>query len=134
MFDWARNKPLLLDRSSKWPFFTEEKPANYFFRTKHIFFDIVAAIILIRACFLHKKWSFPLKIFSVNVTKSAVSCGFCHIYWRNPSWKISFFVQWHSIFTVAFFTFSTITFTYHYFIYILIFFCIFLIFLIIIGV
>ena len=28
---------------------------------------------------LHKKWSFPLKISSVNVTKSAVSCGFGHI-------------------------------------------------------
>ena len=25
---------------------------------------------------LHKKWSFPLRIFSVNVTKSAVSFGF----------------------------------------------------------
>ena len=33
---------------------------------------------------LHKKWSFPLRISSVNVTKSAVSCGFDHIYWRNP--------------------------------------------------
>ena len=33
---------------------------------------------------LHKKWSFPLKISSVNVTKSAISCGFGHIYWRNP--------------------------------------------------
>ena len=32
---------------------------------------------------LHKKWSFPLKISSVNVTKSAVSWGFGHIYWRN---------------------------------------------------
>ena len=31
-----------------------------------------------------KKWSFPLRISSVNVTKSAVSCGFGHIYWRNP--------------------------------------------------
>ena len=30
---------------------------------------------------LHKQWSFPLKISSVN-------------YWRNPSWKTSFFVQW----------------------------------------
>ena len=30
-----------------------------------------------------KKWSFPLRISSVNVTKSAVSCGFGHIYWRN---------------------------------------------------
>ena len=33
---------------------------------------------------LHKKWSFPLRMSSVNVTKSAVSCGFGHIYWRNP--------------------------------------------------
>ena len=33
---------------------------------------------------LHKKWSFPLRISSVNVTKSAVSCGFGHLYWRNP--------------------------------------------------
>ena len=32
---------------------------------------------------LHKKWSFPLKISSANVTKSAVSWGFGHIYWRN---------------------------------------------------
>ena len=32
---------------------------------------------------LHKKWSFPIKIFSVNVTKSARNCGFSHIYWRN---------------------------------------------------
>ena len=33
---------------------------------------------------LHRKWSFLLRISSVNVTKSAVSCGFGHIYWRNP--------------------------------------------------
>ena len=32
---------------------------------------------------LHKKWSFPLRISSVNKTKSAVSCGFGHIYWKN---------------------------------------------------
>ena len=32
---------------------------------------------------LHKKWSFPLRISSVNVTKSAVSRGFGHIFWRN---------------------------------------------------
>ena len=32
---------------------------------------------------LHKKWSFPLRISSVNVTKSAVSCRFGHIYWRK---------------------------------------------------
>ena len=33
---------------------------------------------------LHKKWSFPLRISSVNVTKSAGNCIFGHIYWRNP--------------------------------------------------
>ena len=42
---------------------------------------------------LHKRWSFPLKISSVIVTKSAVSCVFGYIYWRNPCWKISFFMQ-----------------------------------------
>ena len=30
-----------------------------------------------------KKWSFPLRISSVKVTKSAWNCGFDHIYWRN---------------------------------------------------
>ena len=33
---------------------------------------------------LHKKWSSPLRIFSVNVTTSAGNCGFGHSYWRNP--------------------------------------------------
>ena len=33
---------------------------------------------------LHKKWSFPLWIFSVNVTKSAGKYRFGHIYWRYP--------------------------------------------------
>ena len=32
---------------------------------------------------LHKKWSFSLRISSINVTKYAVSCRFGHIYWRN---------------------------------------------------
>ena len=32
---------------------------------------------------LHEKWGFPLRIFSVNVTKSAGNSGFGHIYWRN---------------------------------------------------
>ena len=40
-----------------------------------------------------KKWSFPLRIFSVNVTKFTVFRGFGHIYWRNCLWKTSFFVQ-----------------------------------------
>ena len=41
----------------------------------------------------HKKWGFPLRISPVNVTKSAVSSGFGHLYRRNPSWKTLFFVQ-----------------------------------------
>ena len=44
---------------------------------------------------LHKEWSFPVRISSANVTKSAVFWGFGHIYWRNPYWKTSFFVQWN---------------------------------------
>ena len=39
---------------------------------------------------LHKKWSFPLRISSVNVTKSAENCGFGHMYWRNHQWKTWF--------------------------------------------
>ena len=30
-----------------------------------------------------QKMKFPLRISPVNVTKSTVSCGFGHIYWRN---------------------------------------------------
>ena len=33
---------------------------------------------------LHKKWSFPLRISLVNVTKSARNCGFGHTCWRKP--------------------------------------------------
>ena len=47
-----------------------------------------------RARSVYKKWSFALRISSVNVTKSAVSCGFGQIYWKNPWWKTSLFVQW----------------------------------------
>ena len=41
----------------------------------------------------HFEKMFPLRIFSVNVTKSEENCGFGHIYWRNPWWSFSFFVQ-----------------------------------------
>ena len=42
---------------------------------------------------LHKKWSFQLRISSVNLTKSGVLRGFGYIYWRNRWWATSFFVQ-----------------------------------------
>ena len=48
---------------------------------------------------LHKKWSFPFRMSSVNVTKSAVSCGFGNIYWRNPEWKTLFFLQCRKLMT-----------------------------------
>ena len=41
---------------------------------------------------LHKNLSFPVRISSINVTKSTLHCGFAHIYWKNPSWKTSFFL------------------------------------------
>ena len=44
-----------------------------------------------------KIWHFLLSISSVNVTKSAVSCGFGHTYWRNLWWKASFFVPWNKM-------------------------------------
>ena len=47
----------------------------------------------IQSLALHKKWSFSLRISSVNVTKSAGKCRFGHIYWGNPSWETLFFVQ-----------------------------------------
>ena len=40
---------------------------------------------------VHKKWSFPLRISSVNVTKSARNWLFGHIYWKISSWKTSIF-------------------------------------------
>ena len=38
--------------------------------------DLICAIISRTYAPLHKKWSFQLRVFSVNVTKSAVSCFF----------------------------------------------------------
>ena len=43
---------------------------------------------------LYKKWSFPLWISLVNVTKSAGNSGFGRIYLKNPELETSFFLQW----------------------------------------
>ena len=50
----------------------------------------------VKVAFLITFTAQKMKFFPVNVTKSAVSGGFGHIYWRNPYWKTSFFVQWSS--------------------------------------
>ena len=42
---------------------------------------------------LHKKRSFLLRTFLLNMIRLVVSCGFDHVYWRNPKWKTSFFRQ-----------------------------------------
>ena len=47
----------------------------------------------LHGCSTAQKWSFPLKISSVNVTKPAGNCVFGHIYWRNPLRKTSFSLQ-----------------------------------------
>ena len=39
---------------------------------------------------LHKKWSLPLRISLVNVSKSEGNFGFGEICWRNLQWKNSF--------------------------------------------
>ena len=48
----------------------------------HLFFNLFLALL--------KKWGLPLRISSVNVTKSAGNCGFGHIYWRNLNGKLHF--------------------------------------------
>ena len=42
---------------------------------------------------LHKRWSFLLSASSINVTKSVGNYWFGQIYWRNPEWKVLFFVK-----------------------------------------
>ena len=40
---------------------------------------------------LHKKWSFPLRVSSVNVTKSAGNCGSVRFTEEIFNWKLHFF-------------------------------------------
>ena len=51
------------------------------FKNDKIFLDLFFPRIYLS---LHKKWSFPLRISTINVTKLADSYGFAHIYWKNP--------------------------------------------------
>ena len=76
---------------------------KYFELFKIIFNLIFLSLIKLRVCIallkklcycsygsLHKKWSFPLRVSSVNVTKFAGNCRFGHIYWRNLNGKLHF--------------------------------------------
>ena len=81
------HQPTILWQSSKilW------QSKNGYRHDTHVF-DITILTFL-TACTV-QKMKFPFRISSVNVIKSAVSCGSGHTYWRKPSWKTAFFVQW----------------------------------------
>ena len=64
---------------------------NLFFQK--IYLELRPDSVQILTVLLIKKWSFPLWISSVNVSKSAVSCRFGQIYWIESKWKTSTFVQ-----------------------------------------
>ena len=68
--------PKMLKKSNLW-----KQKANNYRCFIHILYFIVSAAY---HSTLHKKWSFPWRICSENVTKSARNCGFGHIYWRSP--------------------------------------------------
>ena len=57
-----------------------------FCQQKYTDCDTIFFILWILRGALHKKWIFPLKISSVNVTKYEVSCGFGYIYWSMLNW------------------------------------------------
>ena len=68
---------------------------NWSVCTKWVISHHLSRLILIRI--VQKKWSFPLRISSVYVNKSAWNCRFGHIYWRNSQWKTSFFGAVYSV-------------------------------------
>ena len=58
-----------------------------FYRHCHSFKNQKRSLLLTSSHFVNftaQRWSFTLRISSVNVTKSVVSCRFGHVYWRNP--------------------------------------------------
>ena len=72
----------------------ESKEGISFINSLHLKFRSSHCLSIIRRLkqllTLNRKWSFPLRISSVNVTKSAVSCWFGHIYWRILNGKFRF--------------------------------------------
>ena len=60
------------------------------YSSRKLFFQIFYLVFIIFPT-TAQKWSFPLKISAVNLTKFEVSCGSGHIYWRNLHGKTSFF-------------------------------------------
>ena len=49
---------------------------------------IMSHLVLLHTyCHTDKLRNFPLRISSINVTKSTENCRSGHIYWKNPWWK-----------------------------------------------
>ena len=71
---------------------------NFFLFGKLFYFELYRKDFCFYVLTAQKKWSFPLRISPVNVTKSAVSSGFGHICWRILNGELHFFVQWLSCF------------------------------------
>ena len=80
----------------KWKISTkiELPPSHLNLILSFFFINFVSSVIKLSDVHLvitfHCTWSFPLMISSVNVTKSAISCGFGHIYWRNLNGRLHF--------------------------------------------
>ena len=54
-------------------------------------------LLSIKYCSLHKKWSFPLRISSVNVTKSAVLYSGCFNFLKRAflvNWRLKLLIKW----------------------------------------
>ena len=65
------------------------------YQWRHQYFRFYPLPIISLHCHtLQKRWSFPLNISFVNVTKSVVFCGFGLTYRRDSERKTSFFVHW----------------------------------------
>ena len=89
-WDWIRRFTLSIRENAR-----KYGPEKLWTRT--LFMQRTILKIVLNECenlnkVLHKKWSFLLRISSVDVNKSAGNGGFGHIYWRNL-WETSLFVQ-----------------------------------------
>ena len=100
---WQNNvsNEMNFDRNSLTSWLITRKGSQWFLNIS-LLETLMEIWILNEKSTLHKKWSFPFRISSVNVTKYTVFCKFGDIYCRNHSWKTSFFVQWQWLYICQF--------------------------------
>ena len=82
-FSWSSWRKSI---GKKWHWRERVQPKNWSHSLKIFLssFFFVVTVFAPLVLSLHKKWSFPLRISSVNVAKSAGNCRFGYIYWINP--------------------------------------------------